>query len=147
MPTNHNTQVLINNGMHHPVQTGETNKNLRSSRLLYLLGRPALDNYPSISSDIELLGLDSRNSAFAICRCQVCLPFQSHVLQWLADRALKGEKAHQIDLADQLKPIAQDLGCSLAQLSLAWLLKNPHVSSVITGSTKVPQVRACEGKR
>lgn len=60
--------------------------------------------------------------------------------KWLADRALKGEKAHQIDLADQLKPIAQDLGCSLAQLSLAWLLKNPNVSSVITGSTKVPQL-------
>ncbi|GAB4814365.1 hypothetical protein N2152v2_001411 [Parachlorella kessleri] len=58
----------------------------------------------------------------------------------LADRALKGEKAHQLDLADQLKPIAQDLGCSLAQLSLAWCVKNPHVSSVITGSTKVPQL-------
>jgi aryl-alcohol dehydrogenase-like predicted oxidoreductase len=29
-----------------------------------------------------------------------------------------------------LKPIAQSLDCSLAQLALAWCLKNPHVSSV-----------------
>jgi aryl-alcohol dehydrogenase-like predicted oxidoreductase len=29
-----------------------------------------------------------------------------------------------------LKPIAQSLDCSLAQLGLAWCLKNPHVSSV-----------------
>ncbi|KAI3428542.1 hypothetical protein D9Q98_007364 [Chlorella vulgaris] len=50
------------------------------------------------------------------------------------------EKKHQLELVDQLKPVADELGCSLAQLALAWCAKNPNVSSVITGSTKVSQV-------
>jgi voltage-dependent potassium channel beta subunit len=40
-----------------------------------------------------------------------------------------------------LKGIADDLGCSLAQLSLAWCTKNPHVSTVITGASRASQVR------
>jgi len=38
-------------------------------------------------------------------------------------------------------PIAQELGCSMAQLALAWCLKNPHVSTVITGASRPEQVR------
>jgi aryl-alcohol dehydrogenase-like predicted oxidoreductase len=41
----------------------------------------------------------------------------------------------------RLKPIADELGCSLAQLALAWCLKNPHVSTVITGASRPEQVR------
>jgi aryl-alcohol dehydrogenase-like predicted oxidoreductase len=33
----------------------------------------------------------------------------------------------------QLAPIAAELGCSLAQLAIAWVAKNPRVSTVITG--------------
>ena len=40
----------------------------------------------------------------------------------------------------RLAPIARDLGCTLAQLSLAWCLKNPRVSSVITGASRASQV-------
>ena len=40
----------------------------------------------------------------------------------------------------RLAPIAKQLGCTLAQLALAWCLKNPNVSSVITGATTVEQV-------
>ncbi|MGZ6316978.1 MAG: potassium channel beta subunit family protein [Anaerolineales bacterium] len=40
-----------------------------------------------------------------------------------------------------LEPIAKDLGCSLSQLSIAWVLKNPNVSTVITGASRVEQVR------
>ena len=40
----------------------------------------------------------------------------------------------------QLADVAGDLGCSLAQLSLAWCVKNPHVSTVITGASRVEQV-------
>jgi aryl-alcohol dehydrogenase-like predicted oxidoreductase len=36
--------------------------------------------------------------------------------------------------------VANELGCTLAQLALAWCLKNPNVSTVITGASKVPQV-------
>jgi aryl-alcohol dehydrogenase-like predicted oxidoreductase len=37
-------------------------------------------------------------------------------------------------------PVARELGCTLAQLALAWCLKNPHVSSVITGASRPAQV-------
>lgn len=43
--------------------------------------------------------------------------------------------------AANLAPIAADLGATLAQMSLAWCLKNPHVSSVITGASRAEQVR------
>jgi voltage-dependent potassium channel beta subunit len=39
-----------------------------------------------------------------------------------------------------LQAIATELDCSLAQLSLAWCAKNPHVSSVITGASRPEQV-------
>ena len=32
-------------------------------------------------------------------------------------------------------------GATLAQMSLAWCLKNPHVTSVITGASRAEQVR------
>ncbi len=41
----------------------------------------------------------------------------------------------------KLKAIADDLGCSLAQLSLAWCAKNPNVSTVITGASRADQVK------
>jgi len=40
-----------------------------------------------------------------------------------------------------LKAIADDIGCSLAQLSIAWCASNPNVSTVITGASRVEQVR------
>ena len=40
-----------------------------------------------------------------------------------------------------LKLIADDLGCTLAQMSIAWCVRNPHVSTVITGASRVAQVR------
>ncbi len=40
----------------------------------------------------------------------------------------------------KLEPIAKELGGTLGQLALAWVAKNPHVSSVITGASRVEQV-------
>jgi aryl-alcohol dehydrogenase-like predicted oxidoreductase len=40
-----------------------------------------------------------------------------------------------------LKVIADDLGCTLAQMSIAWCVSNPHVSTVITGASRVAQVQ------
>jgi aryl-alcohol dehydrogenase-like predicted oxidoreductase len=40
----------------------------------------------------------------------------------------------------QLKPIADDAGLSLAQLAVAWVLQNPNVSAAITGATRPEQV-------
>ena len=39
-----------------------------------------------------------------------------------------------------LEPIAKELGCTMAQLALAWARKNDNVSTVITGSSKPEQV-------
>ena len=42
----------------------------------------------------------------------------------------------------QLAPIAEELGGSAAQLAIAWILRNPRVSSVITGASRVDQLRS-----
>ncbi|MGH9057063.1 MAG: potassium channel beta subunit family protein [Acidimicrobiales bacterium] len=41
----------------------------------------------------------------------------------------------------QLAGVAGELGCTLAQLAIAWCARNPRVSSVITGASRVEQVR------
>lgn len=41
----------------------------------------------------------------------------------------------------KLKDVANQIGVSLAQMALAWCLKNPHVSSVILGVSNVDQLR------
>jgi voltage-dependent potassium channel beta subunit len=58
--------------------------------------------------------------------------------QWL-HHAMNNEKTK--DRVRRLQAIASDLECTLAQLSLAWCAKNPHVSTVITGASRVEQVR------
>ena len=40
----------------------------------------------------------------------------------------------------QLGDVARELGCTTAQLALAWCLRNPRVSTVITGASRVSQV-------
>jgi voltage-dependent potassium channel beta subunit len=56
---------------------------------------------------------------------------------WLKDR-LVDDKANQ--KVRNLVPIAEELECSLAQLAVAWCAANPHVSTVITGASRVEQV-------
>lgn len=56
---------------------------------------------------------------------------------WLAKRITAAELVQKVE---NLRPIADRLGCSMAQLSLAWCTKHPHVSTVITGASKVEQV-------
>ena len=41
----------------------------------------------------------------------------------------------------QLEVIAAELGCSLAQLAIAWAARNPRVSTVITGASRISQLR------
>ncbi len=45
-----------------------------------------------------------------------------------------------LDAVQQLKPLAREAGCSLSQMALAWCLRQPHVTSVIVGATKVEHV-------
>ena len=59
----------------------------------------------------------------------------------VADRAL-------LVRVQALVPIAQDLGCSMSQLALAWVLRRPEVSCVIIGASRPEQiednVEACD---
>ncbi len=41
----------------------------------------------------------------------------------------------------QLRPVAEQAGLSLAQLAIAWTLQNPGVSAAIVGATRPEQVR------
>ncbi len=58
--------------------------------------------------------------------------------EWL--RGMLTDPARNKKVAD-LKVIADELGVSLTQLSLAWCAKNPNVSTVITGASSAAQVR------
>ncbi|MDH5502125.1 MAG: aldo/keto reductase [Gammaproteobacteria bacterium] len=40
-----------------------------------------------------------------------------------------------------LEPLAAEMGATLAQFALAWCLQNPYVSTVLTGASRVEQVR------
>jgi aryl-alcohol dehydrogenase-like predicted oxidoreductase len=57
--------------------------------------------------------------------------------EWLLPRLTD---AAGLSAVKGLQAIASDLGCSLAQLAIAWCLKNPNVSTVITGASRVSQV-------
>jgi len=57
--------------------------------------------------------------------------------EWLAERL--SDQA-QLAAVRRLAPIAADLGCTLAQMSLAWCLVNPRVSTVITGASRTAQI-------
>ena len=46
----------------------------------------------------------------------------------------------EIEKVERLRPIADELGCSLAQLSIAWCAANPRVSTVLTGASRASQV-------
>ena len=56
---------------------------------------------------------------------------------WLRKR-LTDSGSNQI--VGKLAEVAQSLGVTLSQLSLAWILKNPNVSTVITGASRVEQI-------
>jgi voltage-dependent potassium channel beta subunit len=61
--------------------------------------------------------------------------------EWLR-RELEGEEGRsKIQKVKDLAAVASELGCSTAQLAIAWCLKNPDVSTVITGASRAEQVR------
>lgn len=58
-------------------------------------------------------------------------------LEWLRDKNLMKTR---IEKVKRLTSLAGDLGISMPQLALAWCLKNPNVSTVILGASKVTQL-------
>ena len=62
------------------------------------------------------------------------IPRMAFLLDKLTDKKLN-------DAVGSLEAVAKDLGCTLAQLAIAWCAKNPNVSTVITGASQPEQVR------
>jgi len=56
---------------------------------------------------------------------------------WLREHVITSQN---IEKVKQLQPIAADVGCTMAQFAIAWCLKNPDVSTVITGASRPEQV-------
>ncbi len=71
------------------------------------------------------------------------VPADSRIAQpgyeWLRESVL-GKGKERIDKVRALQPIADELGVELAQLSIAWCLLNPHVSTVMLGASKIEQL-------
>ena len=59
-------------------------------------------------------------------------------MEWLRDH-FTNEDA--LDKSRKLQAIADDIGVKFSHMALAWCLKNPNVSTVITGASRVEQVR------
>jgi voltage-dependent potassium channel beta subunit len=60
--------------------------------------------------------------------------------KWLKDRMEQDNWEERIEKVRQLLSLARELDATLAQLALAWCLRNPNVSTVITGASKPTQV-------
>ena len=58
-------------------------------------------------------------------------------LDWLKERSLTEERLEKVR---QLNKIAKSVGTTLPKFALAWCLKNPNVSTVILGASKVEQI-------
>lgn len=58
--------------------------------------------------------------------------------EWLRDMLTDSGRNAKVKA---LKAVADDLGCTLGQLSIAWCASNPRVSTVITGASRVEQVQ------
>lgn len=57
--------------------------------------------------------------------------------EWLRNALTDKER---LAIVDKLGHLAKELDCSLAQFAIAWCAKNPNVSTVITGASRVEQV-------
>lgn len=133
----------------------------RAARILRDLGVPALIHQPVYNMfnrwvEPELLGvLDHEGMG--------CIPFSPLAQGLLTNRYLDGipddaraAKAHGFLKSDRITPevltkvqklgaLARERGQSLAQLALAWVLRDARVTTALIGASKVTQLEDCVG--
>ncbi|CAN5176318.1 aldo/keto reductase [soil metagenome] len=61
-------------------------------------------------------------------------------MEWLKERIVGADSKLNLERAKQFSSLAKEMGTSGACLSVAWVLKNPNVSSAILGASKVEQL-------
>ncbi len=61
--------------------------------------------------------------------------------EWLRSQLESEKGKEKLEKTRQLTHLANELGITMAQMALAWCLKNPNVSTVITGASKPEQVK------
>ena len=61
--------------------------------------------------------------------------------EWLKDRLTSPEGQQRIAKVRELTKIAEQLGTTMARMSIAWTLKNPNVSTVILGASRLSQLQ------
>jgi voltage-dependent potassium channel beta subunit len=62
-------------------------------------------------------------------------------LEWLKEKFTDEEGKKKIEKSKKLSELAKELDTNLPRLALAWCLKNNNVSTVITGASKVEQLK------
>lgn len=60
--------------------------------------------------------------------------------EWLKEQLLSEEGQRKLQTVSKLADVAADLGTTMPRLAIAWCLRNPDVSTVITGASKVSQI-------
>jgi voltage-dependent potassium channel beta subunit len=60
--------------------------------------------------------------------------------EWLRSRFEGEEAASHIAKIEKLAAVADDLGCTIAQLAIAWCVANPNVSTAILGASRPEQL-------
>jgi aryl-alcohol dehydrogenase-like predicted oxidoreductase len=61
----------------------------------------------------------------------------SHSMGWAMDRYRDDDV---LEAVQRLRPIADGLGITMAQLALAWVLREPNLASAIIGASRPEQV-------
>ena len=61
--------------------------------------------------------------------------------EWLCDLWVSEDGQQKLEKVRQLTALAKDIGISITHLSLAWCLKNPNVSTVILGASRLVQLK------
>lgn len=60
--------------------------------------------------------------------------------EWLREMLESEAGQQRLQKVRELSRVAEELGTNMARLAIAWCLKNPNVSTVITGASRVSQV-------
>ncbi|MBX3086514.1 MAG: aldo/keto reductase [Anaerolineae bacterium] len=60
--------------------------------------------------------------------------------EWLKNRLMSENGQRQLTAVREIAKLATEIGTTMPRLAIAWCLKNPHVSTVITGASRVEQV-------